>query len=95
MLHSVMETYLVYSLNVLNPICIEGKIRAGIDSIVLYTQADLSPDEAVLLKDDPWRGYSGGRGSAYGIYAAEDDHLAFLSKYKKQISQIVKKSLMK
>ena len=95
MLHSVMETYLVYSLNVLNPICIEGKIRAGIDSIVLCTQADLSPDEAVLLKDDPWRGYSGGRGSAYGIYAAEDDHLAFLSKYKKQISQIVKKSLMK
>ena len=89
LLHSIFETYKVYSTNVLNPVEINGKIKAEIDSIALDGKSALDEKKAVPLKEDPWSQYSETKGEAFMIGGPFEDHLAFLSKYKNELSQLV------
>ncbi|WP_091820744.1 non-ribosomal peptide synthetase [Butyrivibrio sp. ob235] len=90
LLHAIFETYLVYSSNVMNSVNISGKVKAEIDSVVLCENGDMNEGNAAKCDNDPWSSYSQTEGEAYIIGGPDDDHLAFLSKYKKQISQILK-----
>ncbi|MBQ7588662.1 MAG: amino acid adenylation domain-containing protein [Lachnospiraceae bacterium] len=95
LLHSLYETYLVYSANVCNELHTEGRVMAKIDSILLASD---SGDDAVLYTlsgDNPWASYTYTMGRTFIISCDYDEHLVFLSKYRSVISEIVKKLIMK
>ncbi len=89
LLHSIFETYKVYSSNVLNPVKINGKIKAEIDSIALEEISASNEKNAPLRQDNPWSSYTEAGGEAFVISGPSGDHLAFLSKYKNELSHLV------
>ena len=55
-----------------------------------------APVTAVLLHDwgiegNPWQAYTKGGSSVEWIDSDQDDHLVFLAKYKKQISDTIRR----
>ena len=95
LLHSIFETYLVYSANVLSSVVLNNRIKTGIDSISLLENDSYEENAASLRQDNPWSLYSQEEGEAFAIKGSAMEHLAFLSKYKNIISEIVLKSIKK
>ena len=81
LLHSIFETYLVYSSNVSNKLEMAGTIQAPIDSAELGGKG--------VSKENPWSKYSESEGRAYVFDGPAKDHLAFLSKYRKELAKVV------
>ena len=81
LLHSIFETYLVYSSNVSNKLEMAGTIQAPIDSAELGGKG--------VSEENPWSKYSESEGRAYVFDGPAKDHLAFLSKYRKELAKVV------
>ncbi|MBQ9157030.1 MAG: amino acid adenylation domain-containing protein [Eubacterium sp.] len=84
LLHALFETYLVYRINSCMPYVTEGIIETEIHSIFLVDKE---------VTDSPWDSYTNRKGKIYGIAGDMDDHLVFLSKYRKQIAECIKEIL--
>lgn len=81
LLHSIFETYLVYSSNVSNKLEMAGTIQAPIDSAELGGKG--------VSEENPWSKYSESEGRACVFDGPAEDHLAFLSKYRKELAKVV------
>lgn len=89
----LLISWLVIRKNVSHPVCIGGRIQAPISVIVLDEKAQQS-DAPVLLQENPWQQYSEREGLACAVRGSEEDHIIFLSKYKKEISDFIEKCRM-
>ncbi len=81
LLRALYETYLVYTINTTSPFVTEGTARTKIDAILFSGQ------------ENNWNDYSGSKGITCFIPGSPEDHLVFLSKYRKQIAARIKKLL--
>ncbi len=81
LLHAFFETYLVYTINTTTPFITEGTVGSRIDAILFSGQ------------ENNWNDHSGSEGTTCFIEGSPDDHLVFLSRYRKQIAARIKKLL--
>ena len=95
MLHSLYETYLVYSSNILNPLEAGKKTGTAIDCIILGGEASDEEMGYSAMKLNPWKDYSMEEGKAFEVKGSLDEHFVFLSKYRRFIKDIVKELLKK
>ena len=95
MLHSLYETYLVYSSNILNPLEAGKKTGTAIDCIILGGEASDEEMGYSAMRLNPWKDYSMEEGKAFEVKGSLDEHFVFLSKYRRFIKDIVKELLKK
>ena len=67
--------------NVMNPLTVQGQVLCPICDIGLADG-----------HGRPWQGYTQAEYAVFDIDGSEDDHLVFLSKYKNEISEILRAS---
>lgn len=84
----MLVTYLVIQANVLHPLHVEGKIHAPIYSIEIEENGDGLPRKVGACKK-LWQIYSDAQGEAFAVKAKEEEHLVFLSRYKKEIAEFM------
>lgn len=84
---TLTKSFLVVKSNVSTPLVTEGNVHCPIYSI------QLAPDTAqgeIQISQNPWQTFTQAEGAAYGIGGSEEEHLVFLTKYRKEIAAILK-----
>ncbi len=95
MFHTLYETYMVYSSNVLNRIELSDRAECMIDCILLDGKKGSGGEGYAETTENIWERYSKEKGRAFVVEGSFDEHLIFISKYRNLISCIVKDLIMK
>jgi len=89
-LHLLLESYLVIDRNITNPLKADGKLHCPIYTVLLEDRIQKEM-EISILKINPWKNFTTEECRGYGIPADSKEHLIFLSKYKMEIAECMRK----